>query len=97
MTRVLIFRRERGESFELQEVHVDELRNVKPFVHLDDCVRDVMLRGDCVKFDLHGLWWSVPMELNIHQVDAEISAELERLDCHKLPNHLGDTWRPTTA
>lgn len=75
----------------------DELRPVKVFVSLDDCLRDVALRDKCVKFDLHGLWWSVPMELTIHEIDQQIRHELERLDCKALPAHLGDIYRPTVA
>lgn len=96
MTRVLIFRDGRPvDTTELEEV--DPPRDVRAFVSLDPCVRDVDVRGNCVKFDLHGLWWSVPMEFNIHQIDAAIRAELHRLDCRPLPYHLGDVYRPTVA
>lgn len=82
---------------EVQLELTPEPRPVKMFVSLDDCLRDVVLRDECVKFDLHGLWWSVPMELNIHTIDAQIRAELERLDCRPFPAHLGDIYRPTIA
>ena len=29
-------------------------------------------------FDLHGYWWSVPMELTIHEVADAIAVELEQ-------------------
>jgi hypothetical protein len=96
VTRVLMFRDGSVISdAELQEVATD--RAVKPFLSLDEVWRDVSLRGDCVKFDLHGLWWSVPMELNIHEIDAQIGAELVRMDCAAFPSQLGETYRPTIA
>lgn len=60
---------------------ITEARSVRPFVDLDSADRDQRERGRCIVFDLHGLWWSVPTELTIHQVNVEMLDQLEQMDC----------------
>lgn len=51
------------------------------FVALDAAEDNMVERGDCSIYDLHGLWWTVPKELTGHQVDEQIA---ERLDLMEL-------------
>jgi hypothetical protein len=53
-------------------------REVAGFVNLDRARHDANSRGGCVLFDVHGLWWSVPTELSIREVDAQIRATVDR-------------------
>ena len=57
-----------------------ELRRVKAFIDLHGAECDMVDRGDCSIYDLHGLWWTVPKELTGHQVDDQIGHELDRMD-----------------
>lgn len=59
---------------------MDDARTVTPFVNLDDADKDRRLRGACILFDLHGLWWSVPTELTVHEVNRQVMAELARME-----------------
>lgn len=72
-------------------------RPVRMHITLDDAARCRGTRGDCVLFDLHGLWWSVPMELNLHQIQHQITEQLEQHDLRAFPSHLGDVYRPAVA
>lgn len=56
-----------------------EQRPVRPFVSLAAAENDAHEREDCQVFDVHGLLWSVPLELNVHQVNDQMLAELERM------------------
>lgn len=78
-------------------IHRSEIRPVARFDAHSACVRDRDLRGKCVLFDLHGYWWSVPMELTLLEIADAIAGELERLDLRPLPYHLGDIYRPKVA
>lgn len=57
----------------------DDDRKVRPHVNLDDADKDRMLRGACILADLHGLWWTVPTELTVHEVNRQVMAELARM------------------
>lgn len=72
-------------------------RPVRMHISLDGATRDRHDRGDCILMDLHGLWWSVPMELNLHQIHHAITTELEQHDLRSFPSHLGDVYRPQVA
>lgn len=61
-------------------------RTVRPFVSLDEAARDRVERDDVVLMDLHGLWWSVPMELNIHEINGQIVAALHAHDLAQFPD-----------
>lgn len=74
-----------------------EPRPVEMFVNLDAATRDRELRGRCVLFDLHGMWWSVPIELTLVDVELAITVTLDRHGLPKLPSHLGDVYRPKVA
>ena len=58
----------------------DEPRKVRPFVTLEAADLDRRERGRAVLFDLHGLWWSVPLELTIHDVNSQVLDELAHMD-----------------
>lgn len=73
------------------------LRPVKLFDALDACTRDRDEREKCVLFDLHGYWWSVPMELTIHEVADAIAVELEQRELRSVPGSLGEIFRPKVA
>ena len=75
----------------------DHVRPVSGFVNLDAALRDRQLRGQCVLFDLHGLWWSVPMELTVHEISDAIAVELVKFDVPALPSHLGEIFSPKIA
>jgi hypothetical protein len=60
-------------------------RPVRMFESLDACTRDRDARGECVLFDLHGYWWSAPMELSIHQIEHQIIGKLDALRLKPLP------------
>jgi hypothetical protein len=68
----------------------DERRPVRGFVQLDRCRLDADQRGDCVTFDVHGLWWSVPVELSIRQIDAEMRELLDTFGGIEI-----GPWRPS--
>lgn len=74
-----------------------EIRPVEMFVNLDAAVRDQRLRGECVLFDLHGMWWSVPIELTLADVAEAIAVRLDENGLRPLPSHLGDVYRPKVA
>ena len=65
-------------------------RDVEAFVDLDSADRDRHERGACVLFDLHGLWWSVPTELTIHEVNVQVMSQLANMQC---PAFLHTPWR----
>lgn len=67
-----------------------EAREVHPFIDLDSADRDRRERGECIIFDLHGLWWSVPTELTIRQVNRAVMDELARMD---LAPFRHDAWK----
>lgn len=75
----------------------DEQRWVRAFDALDDAMIDQRQRGECVLFDLHAMWWTVPMELNIHEINAMIRARLAELERQPLYFHLGAVYRPQVA
>lgn len=60
-------------------------RTVRPFASLDEATRDRVERDEVVLMDLHGLWWSVPMELTIHEVHGQIAAALELAQLARFP------------
>lgn len=74
-----------------------EVRPVVRYDALDACSRDRETRGRCVLFDLHGYWWSVPMELTLLEVAEAIAVELEQHELRQFPSHLGDVYRPKVA
>lgn len=55
-------------------------REVAVFVDLVAAEDNMVERGDCAIYDLHGLWWTVPKELTGHQVDEQVAAALDRMD-----------------
>ena len=57
-------------------------REVAVFVDLGAAEDNMVERGDCSIYDLHGLWWTVPKELTGHQVDEQIGHALDRMDLH---------------
>ena len=59
---------------------VGDDRCVRPFIDLDSASKDRSDRGRCIIFDMHGLWWSVPTELTIHDVNAAMLDELAHMD-----------------
>lgn len=61
-------------------------RTVRAFVSLDEAERDRVERDEIVLMDLHGLWWSVPMELDIHAVNGQIITYLAGLELGRFPN-----------
>lgn len=67
-----------------------EPRDVHMFATLAGAERDGKLRGDCVIVDLHGLLWSVPTELTIHQVNRQV---IDTLDARGLPLFPRSSWR----
>lgn len=71
-------------------------RDVARFDDLARAHTDTVDRGDCVIFDIHGFWWSVPAELNVHQIAAQFGVELERIDCRPF-THAADSQSPIDA
>lgn len=71
-----------------------EQRWVRAFENLDDAMIDQRQRGECVLFDLHAMWWTVPMELNIHEINAMIRTRLAELEVKPLYFHLGAVYQP---
>lgn len=61
-------------------------RGVRAFVTLDEAERDRVERDEIVLMDLHGLWWSVPMELDIHAVNLQVLTYLASAGLGKFPN-----------
>lgn len=50
------------------------MRPVSMFINLDDCEADQQARGDCLRVDMHGFWWSVPLELSVTTMVDQIEA-----------------------
>lgn len=73
---------------------VAEVREVEAHLTLDEAAASSRARDKCVTFDLHGLWWSVPMELTLHDIAEAIAWKLEQLKLQPIPYHLGDVYRP---
>lgn len=67
------------------------VRKVRPFVNLDDAQADRQARGNVTLFDLHGLWWSVPKELELWAIEAQIADALTEME---LRPFAGDPVRP---
>lgn len=61
-------------------------RFVHPFVSYDEAVADRRNRADTILFDLHGLWWSVPMELTIHEVNDQVLEVIRTAELAEFPN-----------
>ena len=56
------------------------MRDVIPFVDLDAAEVNRQARGACILMDVHGMWWSVPVELTILMVHQQMIAWLDACD-----------------
>jgi len=65
-------------------------RTVRPFIDLAAADQDRHTRGRCLIFDLHGLWWTVPTELTVHDVNVQVVTQLAAMDLHQFHH---DPWR----